>query len=204
MYSLVLLSAMSTAPAGPGKVAVRLEELVLRRNRLWLGTDVRVDTIVLTGDHGAPDDFAYHARTEHFPRVRSGQSLPLDRMLLYYGPAIDYLDLAIWLSRDGSGSPGLSELLADEAAGYEMQQALARMTDGLGALPGVAAAVGALGLAAVVVNVAYKLLRGHVGEVIGLYRGSMLAHEGFGVGRHPESDTRQVRDFSLAYRIEEV
>lgn len=199
-----LLLAPRAAPAAPSTVAVRLEELVVHRNRALLGTDVRVDTIVLTGDHGKPNDFAYHARTEHFPRVHSGEALPLDRMLLYYGPAIDYLDIAIWISRDDPGCPSLGELLAEEASGYEMQQALARLTEGFGALPGVAAAATALGLAAVVVNVAYKLLRGRVGEVIGLYRGSMLAHEGFGVGRHPESETRRVRDFSLAYRIEEV
>jgi hypothetical protein len=195
----------SFARSAPGTtVAIRLEELVVHRNRGWMGTDVRVDTIVLTGDHAKPADFACHARTEHFPRVRSGQSLPLDRMLLYYGPAVDYLDLAIWLSRDDAGGPGLGELLAEETAGFEMQEALARLTDGFGALPGVAAAATALGLAAVVVNVAYKLLRGQVGEVIGLYRGSMLANEDFGVGRHPEAETRRVRDFSLAYRIEEI
>jgi len=199
-----LLYAPRSAPAAPSTVAVRLEELVVHRNRALLGTDVRIDTIVLTGDHGKPNEFAYHARTERFPRVRSGEALPLDRMLLYYGPAIDYLDIAIWISRDDPGSPSLGELLAEEVSGAEMQQALARLTEGFGALPGVAAVATALGLAAVVVNVAYKLLRGHVGEAIGLYRGSMLAHEGFGIGRHPESETRRVRDFSLAYRIEEV
>jgi hypothetical protein len=196
--------ASRSAPEPTTTVAIRLEELVVHRNRGWMGTDVRVDTIVLTGEHGRPADFAYHARTEHFPRVRSGQSLPLDRMLLYYGPAVDYLDLAIWLSRDDAGGPGLGELLAQETSGYEMQEALARLTDSFGALPGVAVAATALGLAAVVVNAAYKLLRGQVGEVIGLYRGSMLANEGFGVGRHPEVETRPVRDFSLAYRIEEI
>jgi hypothetical protein len=185
-------------------VAIRLEELLVHHNRPWLGTDVRVDTIVLTSALDTPRRPAYEARTERFPHIHSGKSLPVDQMLLYHGPAVDYLDLAIWVSRDVSGSPGLGELLAEEISGSELPEDLAHLAGGVGATPGAATAAAALSLAAVVVNVAYKALRGHVGEVIGLYRGSMLAHEGFGVGRHPESGIRQVQDFSLAYLIEEV
>jgi len=188
----------------PSAVAIRLEELLVQRNRLWLGTDIRVDTIVLTSALDTPRKPAYEARTERFPHIHSGESLPVDQMLLYLGPVVDYLDIAIWVSRDVPGSPGLGELLAQEMSGPELPQALAHLADGAGASPEVVTAAAALSLAAVVVNIGYKLLHGHIDEVIGLYRGSMLAHEGFGLGRHPESGTRQVQDFSLAYRIEEV
>jgi hypothetical protein len=125
-------------------------------------------------------------------------------MLLYHGPAAEYLDLAIWVSRDAPDSLGLGELLAQEVSGFELQEALAKMSDSVTAVPGVAAAATAVGLAALVVNAAYKLLRGHTKGVVGLYRGSMLAHEDFGAGRHPQSGTRPVQDFSLAFSVEEI
>jgi len=52
------------------------------------------------------------------------------------------------------------------------------------------------------VEAAYRALRGVAGGVMGLYRGVLLARDRFGVGRHPESGTRRVLDFSFAYRVE--
>ena len=190
--------------AQPHSVAVRLTELLVHRNHAWRDADIRIDTMVATGLRGANAEPAYHARTERFPRIRSGEALPLEDMLLYHGPARDFLDLAIWVSRDTADRPSLGELMAQEAAGLEIQDAIAKLTPGLDALPMVAGAVSAVALSAVLMNVGYKLLRRDCASVIGLYRGSMLAHERFGDGRHPSSGTRRAQDFSLAFTVHDL
>ncbi|MEY9893391.1 hypothetical protein ABIA31_007071 [Catenulispora sp. MAP5-51] len=196
-------SAPSTMPV-PSAVAVRLDELVIHRNRARFGgADVRIDAIVLTGEPHSPRP-AFQARTERFSRIRDGEPLPLDRMLVYHGSAAEYLDIALWVSRDRPDAVDLGELLSDEVAAFEMQEALAKMGGAMTGLPYAAAAAAMVGVGAVVVNVAYRLLRGTVSDVIGLYRGSMLAAEGFGVGRHPGQGVRRVQDFSFAYSIDDV
>jgi len=188
----------------PTAVAVRLDELVIHRNRARFGgADVRVDAIVLTGAEDSPQP-VFRARTERFSRIRDNERLPLDRMLVYHGPAVDYLDVALWVSRDSAGAVDLGELLSDEAAAFEMQEALAKMGGAMTGLPYAAAAAAMVGIGAVVVNVAYRLLRGTVSDTIGLYRGSMLAGERFGLGRHPGEGRRRVQDFSFAYSIDDV
>lgn len=191
-------------PPPPSAVAVRLDELVVHRNRARFGgADVRVDAIVLTGAlKGSQPTF--RARTARFSRIHDGEPLPLDRMLVYHGPAVRYLDIALWVSRDGTGALDLGELLTDEVAGFEVQEALAKMGASMTGVPYAAGAAAMVGVGAVVVNVAYRLLRGAVNDVIGLYRGSMLAEERFGVGRHPAEGVRRVQDFSFAYSIDEV
>jgi hypothetical protein len=73
--------------AGPGKVAVRLDELVVHRNRTWGGTDIRVDALVMTGhDDGR---VAYHACTERFSRIHDEERLPLDRLLMFCGRGLE-------------------------------------------------------------------------------------------------------------------
>ena len=188
---------------GASKVAVRLEELIVHRNRAVFGTDIRLDAIVLTG--GTTGAYpAYRTRTERFSGIRDGERLPLDRMLLYHGPAQDYLDIALWVSRDRSDSPDLAALLTRELADAEIQQALAKLGDAAASVPHAATAAAVIGVGAIVVNLAYRLLRASVGDVIGLYRGSRLAHEHFGAGRRPASGVRRVQDFSLAYTVDEL
>ncbi|HET9168744.1 MAG TPA: caspase family protein [Actinospica sp.] len=194
--------AKASRDATTHTIAVRLDELLVHRNHAWRGADIRVDTFVATGVGGERDGF--EARTERFPGIRSGDALPVDRMLLYHGPARDFLDLAIWVSRDTSGKPTLAELLSSEAADFELRETLARLTPNLEAMPGVAGAVTAVGIGALLVSLGYRLLRRDGAEVIGLYRGSRLAHERFGAGRHPAEGARRVQDFSLAFTVEEV
>lgn len=190
--------------AVPSAVAVRLDELVIHRNRARFGgADVRVDAIVLTGAEGSSKP-AFRARTQRFSRIRDGEPLPLDRMLVFHGPVVDYLDIALWVSRDADGAVDLGELLSDEVAAFETQEALAKAGGALTGLPYAAAAAAMVGIGAIVVNVAYRLLRGTVSDVIGLYRGSTLAGEAFGLGRHPADGMRQVQDFSFAYSIDDV
>jgi len=61
-----------------------------------------------------------------------------------------------------------------------------------------------IGAGAIIINVAYRALRRITGDSIGLYRGSRLAAEQFGVGRHPRTGARRVQGFSIAYSIEDV
>jgi hypothetical protein len=189
----------------PPTVAVRIEEVNVLHNRAFFRAraDVRLDALVVTAPHGA-DRPVYQVRTARFARIRSGEALPVDRMLIYHGPAVEYLDLALWFSRDSSDSRDLGELLAEEFAGFEMQEALAKASDTFISLPYAVASLTALSLSAVCINVAYKYLRGTVNGSIGLYRGSRLAHEDFGVGRHPRIGVERMQDVSLAFSIERV
>ncbi|GAA3294945.1 caspase family protein [Dactylosporangium vinaceum] len=192
------------APRGAGRsrhVAVRLDDLVVHHNRAMFGADVRVDALVLTGGGGVNEP-VYHVNTERFSDVRDGDRLPLDKLLMYYGPATDYLDLAVWVTRDTSGSLALSDLLRKEFTSQEVQVAGAQLAGLALTAPHAALAVGALGAATVVVNVAYRLLLGVAGHSIGLYRTTLLAQEDFGIG--PVPHFRRAQAFSFAYTITDV
>lgn len=198
--SVRLLATRAVAPAA---VAVRLDELVVHRNRALGGADIRVDAVVLTGGDNAEQP-VYRARTERFHNIRDGERLPLDRMLIYHGPAVDYLDLAVWVSRDTTDSLALSDLLRDQLGSQEVQEAGLQLAGLMVAAPQAATAVAAVGAGAVIVNVAYRLLLDTVGKSIGLYRTSLLAQEKFGVGRHPANGTLRAQDFSFAFTIDAV
>ncbi|MEV6415097.1 caspase family protein [Kribbella sp. NPDC051718] len=180
------------------KVAVRIAELVVHRNRALLSADVRVDAMVLTG--GTGDQPVYRAETTRFSNIRDGERLPLDNLLIYHGPAVDFLDIAVWVSRDATGSLALSALLEKElgsATGHDAVQAVATL--GMTA-PHAAMAVAAVSAGAVLVNTGYELLLGAVGQSIGIYRTSLLAQEQFGIGRH----VRHPQDFSFTFSVEAV
>jgi hypothetical protein len=190
---------LTRAPARPTTVAVRLVELVVHRNRALAGADIRVDTLVLTGAAG--DLPVYRAQTARFSNIHDETRLPLDNLLIYHGPAVDYLDLAWWVSRDRGESLALSDLLSERLNAEEVRAALESLSALAVGAPHAAVAVAAVSASAIIVNTAYRLLSTAVGDSIGLYRTSMLASEGFGVGRHPVSGSRNAQDFSFAYEI---
>jgi hypothetical protein len=183
----------------PPTVAVRLNELIVRRNRALGSADVRVDALVFTG--GLDDKPAYRAQTARFSNVRDGQRLPMDNLLVYHGPAVDYLDLAWWVSRDRSDSLALSELLSHELNTENVRQSALQLTGMALTMPHAAAAVMAVGSTAVIVNTAYRLLSGVAGNSIGIYRTSLLSNENFGIGRHPASGLQDAQDFAFAYEV---
>jgi len=189
-------------PSAATMVAVRLDELVVHQNRALGGTDVRVDAVVLTGGGTDPQRPPYHAATARFSNVRDQDRLPLDRMLLYHGPAVDFLDIAIWVTRDRKDSLALSDLLRSRLTGADFQAAAAQLIGVAFAAPHTAAAVAAIGAGAVVVSIAYELLSRFVGDSIGLYRTTLLAHENFGIGRHPRHGDLHAQDFSFHYSVE--
>ncbi|HEX8096220.1 caspase family protein [Jatrophihabitans sp.] len=189
---------LSPRGAEPTAVAVRINELIVHRNRALGSADIRLDAVVQTG--GSTGQPNYQARTMRFSNVSDKCRLPLDNVLIYHGPAVDFLDLAVWVSRDATDSLALSDLLADKLTDPVLQaglgQALALTCDG----PQAAAAVAMLSAGAVLVNTAYDLLTGVVGRSIGLYRTSLLAQEQFGIGRHE----RHPQDFSFTFSVEAV
>jgi hypothetical protein len=188
------------APRGtlPGRIAVRLDELVVHRNHALFGADIRVDALALTG--GAGDQPVPSAKTMRFSNVHDDERLPLDGVLIYHGSAVDFLDLAIWVSRDRDGSLELGRLLEQGITTPAVQAAGAQVAELVLSAPHAAAAVAVLSAGAVVVNTAYRMLSGVVGPGIGLYRTSWLAQEQFGIGRHE----RQAQGCSFTLIVEAV
>jgi hypothetical protein len=186
----------------PPNVAVRLNELVVHNNRALRSANIRVDAIVLTGSGGVEP--VYRAGTARFSNVLDGDRLPLDDMLVYHGPAIDFLDIAVWVSRDRADSLSLSDMLRQQLTDAEVQAAALQLAGLTIATPQAATAVAAIGAGAVIVNLAYRFLSRVVGDNVGLYRTSLLAHEGFGLGRHPARGSLRAQDFSFAYTIDDV
>jgi hypothetical protein len=188
----------SARGAGPDTVAVQLDEVLVHRNRAWGGTDIRLDVLVITGHDD--EHVAYRARTERFSRIHDGGRLPLDKLLMYHGPAVDFLDIAVWVSRDTADGLALGDLLHEQVTSAGVQAA--------GTLIGLAAgsahagvAMAAAGACVLLGNTAYRLLTAAVGSSVGLYRTSLLAGEAFGVGRHPSAGLLRAQDFSFAYTV---
>lgn len=186
----------------PATVALRISDLVVHHNRAFRSADIRLDAVVITaGTHREP---VYHTHTERFSNISDGQRLPLDNMLLYHGPATDYLDIALWVSRDSKGSQALSDLMRETLTATDIQAALLHVGGLLATAPQAAAAVSAVSAGATIVNAAYRLLRLTFGDSIGLYRTTLLAHEHFGVGRPVGQNTVRAQDFSFKYVVEDV
>ncbi len=197
--SILLWSPKSAAPA---TVAVRLSDLVVHRNRAFGSADIRLDAMVLTRGQGKQP--VYSTQTERFRDISDGQTLPMDKMLIYHGEAIDYLDIAVWVSRDASDSLALADLMAEKLTDNDLQMAMGQAGGLLMTAPQAAMAVAAIGAGAVLINAAYHLLTGIVGNSIGLYRTTMLAGERFGIGRPAEQRLVRAQDFSFTYLIEDV
>ncbi|HZN73955.1 MAG TPA: caspase family protein [Micromonosporaceae bacterium] len=192
----------SPRTAAPASVALRLTNLVVHHNRAFRSADIRLDTVVVTG--GSQSEPVFHARTERFSNIVDGQRLPIDNIMVYHGPVADYLDIAIWVSRDSAGSLALSDLLRKTFTDADTQVALGQVSALFLTAPQAAAAVAAIGASAIVVNAAYRLLRLTVGDSIGLYRTTLLAHEQFGVGRQNGQNAVRAQDLSFTYLVEDV
>jgi len=196
------------APAGegvapPGKLALRLTDVVIHTNRALFRAEVRVDVLVVTRrPQGAAAP--YRAETLRFPGVKDGHRLPLDNVLVYHGPAQDFVDVCVWVSRDRTGTLPLADLLENESTSSEMQAALGPLLAPTAVASQAGAIVLSAGGAATLASIGYRLLSQATGESIGLYRTSLLAQERFGVGRHPKEGLMRAPDFSFGYEVLEV
>ncbi len=188
--------------AAPAAVAVLLSELVVHHNRAFREADIRIDTVLTTaGPDGLP---VYQAHTERFRDIRDGQRLPLEDLQIFHGAVDGYLDVAVWVSRDDRDSLALSDLLAQTLTDADLQAAMGQVGTLLVAAPQAAVTIAAVGAGAVIVNAAYRLLRGAHGNSIGLYRTTLLEGDGFGVGRPAGRTAVRAQDFSFRYRVEAV
>jgi hypothetical protein len=192
------------APA-PRKIAVRLTDVLIHKNRDIFSAEVRVDVLVVTGSRSAAGS-PYRVETLRFPRISDGNRLPLEKALVYHGEVHEFVDLCVWVSRDEKDSLSLADLLASKASSPEVQGALGSLLALGVAAPQAALVVAAVGGAATLATVAYELLSRATGDSnsIGLYRTSLLAQERFGVGRHPEIGLMRAQDFSFGYEVIDV
>jgi tetratricopeptide (TPR) repeat protein len=188
----------------PRRVAVRLKELTVHRNRAFLASRVRVDALVITAapaGSGTP----FQAGTARFERVRDGDRLPFDDLLVYEGPAGRFLDLAVWVTRDDSPDLDLAALLAAETATPEVASAVTTLAGLAVAAPAAALVAGSAAAVAVLVRTAARVLAKASGSSIGVYRTSLLPHERFGagagIGRHPANGVIQAQDMSFAFEV---
>jgi len=188
----------------PHQVSVRLADLTVHSNRSILATKVRVDFLVVT----APTDAAmvpYEARSVFVDRVKSGDRLPYDNLLIYDGPVDRFLDIAVWVSKADDREVGLAELLQTELNSGEVAGAMATLAALAIAAPTAAVVAGSVGAVATLVRTGARLLSAFAGTSIGVYRTSLLPHERFGAGdpaqRHPVAGAINAQDMSLAYEV---
>jgi hypothetical protein len=175
---------------------IRLGDLVVLNNRALFRTKVRIDAIVTTrSGTGAPVTW-----TERFDRITDGEQLPLRNAVLFHGPVQDFVDIALFVSRDAEPSVALAELFAREANSAELKDAATALAlaSGAAAAPWVAA----VGASAVLARIAYRLVLGVAGTSIGMYRTSFIARERFGVGRHPVEGLYRAQDFAFSLTVE--
>jgi hypothetical protein len=201
--SLRLLIARSMTPP-PQRIAVRLRELKVLRNRALYSADIRVDTLAITGGSTAGQPLTFSSRTEQFNRIQDGELLPMDGLMMYHGPVHDYLELAVWVTRNRSNALDLSQLLNERLNDANVQQALITVATVAGAAPQAALAAAAVGATARLIDLAYKVLSSVVGNSIGVYRNCVLAREQFGIGRHPKSGLLRAQDFAFNYEVLDV
>jgi hypothetical protein len=179
---------------GASPLTIRLADLVIDASAGLGAGDVRVDSLVCTRAAGAPPCVV---QTLRLGRPRAGERLDLGAGLLFRGAVGDFVDAAVWLSAASEAAP-LEQLLA-EATSAELQQAMATL--------GHVAAVdlpwiGAVGASAVLIRAAHDVLGRACATSVGLYRGSFLAAERFGEGRHPATGLRRGAGVAFAIEVE--
>lgn len=185
----------------PSTVDVRFTDLIVHSNRALFSTDIRLDVLVVTAPTGANASQVYEIKTATFHRIKDGDRLPFDNLLVYHGPVAHFLDMAVWVSRDQKDSLDLAELFKTEFNSNEFKSAASLLVGLAVAAPQAALVVGALGASATLINIGTKLLLQAVGKSVGLYRTSHLAFERFGAGRHPANGLLRAQDFSFGYEI---
>jgi hypothetical protein len=193
--------AVVRSPSHP--LAISLHDIVILDNKKWFGgSDLRIDALVVQGQGSAGDPGSFYMpQTFRFPGVRDGEHLPTGEsgLLIFYGRPAYFLDVFITVSRDRKDSDDLANVLTSESQG--INDAVGDLVS-LVAMPEVAALKTALGAAAKLGQIAYQVLRSVTGATVGLLHTSWLEHrDGFGVGRHPQTDTYTLRDLRFWYEI---
>ena len=188
-------------------MAVRLKELTVHSNRSFLAAAVRVDALVVTAPAEGSDK-PFQAATQRFDRVKDGDRLPFDDMLVYEGPVGRFLDLAVWVAKADSRDRDLTDLLADEVTSDDVQKGLVTLAGLAVAAPQAAVVAGSAAAVAALVRAGGRVLDALQGKSIGVYRTSLLPHERFGAGeaegtagRHPGDGVLRAQDMSFAFEV---
>ncbi len=187
----------------PQQVSVRLADVTVLSNRSLLRAKVRVDTLVVTA--AADGAQAVQAHTFFVDRVKDGDRLPMEDVLVFDGPVHRFLDLAVWVSKVDQQEVRLAELLAAELNRKDVAAAVTTLAALAVVAPAAAAVAGSVAAVATLVRTGAKLLSAYSGTSIGVYRTSLLPHERYGAGdpalRHPLQGTITAQDLSLAYEV---
>lgn len=185
----------------PSQVAIRLKELIVHSNRALFSTEIRIDSMVITGPNKENLGSLYKAETARFPNIRDGDRVPLDNMLIFLGPVEHFIDMAVWVSRNQEDSLTLAEMIKKEMNSADFRMAAAAIAALAVSAPPVTLTIGAIGGAATLIQIGTKLLLWTLGKSIGLYRTSYLAFEKFGIGQHPAKGVMIAQDFSFSYEV---
>jgi hypothetical protein len=168
---------------------------------------VRVDALVVTAPPKG-GDAPYQAVTKRFDRVKDGDRLPFDDVLVYEGPVGRFLDLAVWVAKADHRDRDLTDLLADEVTSEDVQAGLVTLAGLAVAAPQAAVIAGSAAAVASLVRAGGRVLDALQGKSIGVYRTSKLPHERFGAGeekglarRHPGEGLLKAQDMSFAFEV---
>lgn len=198
--SLLVNLPRSLAPP-PVKLAVRLKELIVHRNRALGAGDIRVDVMCTTQSTDDEQPMMYQLGSMSFPDVRDETPLPFDRLLVYSGPVRDYLDFAIWVSRERDKNMELASRIGDFLGSSPFKTAATVLGGIATCAPQTAGVLALANATSGVFQFVSDLLNRSMGKSIGLYRASWLFRENFGIGQMP---MKRIRDFSLALEIVEI
>ena len=186
-------------------LAVRINDLVVHDIKKWFGSaDIRLDTLILHGTKEGESSGYYHPSTFRFSDIKDNDRLAIEHpgQRVFYGHPLHFLDVSIFVSRDTKDSDEFASLINSELNSDAWQGAASAVLAATAAAPQAAVIVGAVGAAATLANVAYKLLKNITGNTIGLYRTSWLQYrDRFGIGRHPDKDSFRQQDFSFWYEV---
>ncbi|GAB3430904.1 caspase family protein [Actinophytocola sediminis] len=91
-------------PATPPTVTLRLDALVAHHGRTFLGADLRLDLVTVTGDDR-------RTTTACLTAVADGQRRTVPDPVVYHGPIVDRLDLAVWISAGARTGHSLADPL---------------------------------------------------------------------------------------------
>lgn len=192
------------AANAPERVSVRLSELKVHSNRSILRAKVRADFMVITASTDtsiAP----YLAQSLFVDRIKDGDRLPFDNLLIYDGPVGRFLDIAVWVSKADEKELALADLLLGELKSNEVAGAITTLAALAVAAPPAAAIAGSVAAVATLVRTGARLLTEITGTSIGVYRTTLLPHERFGAGdpslRHPAKGAITAQDMTLVYEV---
>lgn len=189
----------------PTALALRINDLIIHDTKKWFGSaNIRLDTLILHGTKDGDPRAYCHPSTFRFSDIKDNDRLSIERpgQRVFYGYPQHFLDVSIFVSRDTRDSDELASLINSEFNSDTWQTAANAVLAATAVAPQSAVIIGAVGGAAAIANIAYKLLKNITGNTIGLYRTSWLQYQDrFGIGRHPENDSFRQQDFSFWYEI---